>query len=52
MSAYLYIQGQRKIREKIEFVHQYRIANGSKGADKQIERWAREAEIELMPTED
>jgi hypothetical protein len=51
MSAYLYIQGQRKIREKIEFVHQYRIAKGGKGAEKQIERWAREAEITLMPPE-
>lgn len=49
MSALLFIQGKRKAVEQIEFVSMIRLAmNGSKrDVEKAMERWAREAEINL-----
>lgn len=49
MSALLFIQDKRKKLENIDFVSRLRLAmNGSKqDVEKQMERWAKDAEIEL-----
>src|SRR6516164_6593086 len=48
MSALLFIQNKRKSWEKVEMLSVLRMANAeSKQAEKQMERWARDAEIRL-----
>jgi hypothetical protein len=49
MSALLFVQSKRKLLERIELVSTLRMAmNGTKDQlEKQMERWAKDAEIDL-----
>jgi len=50
MSAFLFIRDKRRTLERISFISQYRMAMNasSKSIEKKMERWAREAEINLV----
>jgi hypothetical protein len=50
MSAYLFIRDKRRALEKIDFVSQLGMAmKGSpKTIERRMERWAREAEVNLI----
>jgi len=49
MSAFLYIQGKRRLLEKIENADTLRVGSksGPKDYEKALERWAKDGEINL-----